>query len=423
MKKSILFLFLLIFSFLLHAQTQQTICGIVTDLSGNPVVGVTVYIQGDSAANPLNTHYSTQVTDANGMFCDTVTIGTNSNQFIVTVIDCQNWPNNTTVNLNNINTTLAIQICWNNNPPPPSCDICGLLITTNSLPNTDSSMVWLIRYDSITTTLTAIDSTLSFGNNPNGSQYCFYNVAPGTYRVKAALDPANPGYSTHVPTYYGNALQWNFASVVSVCPSVSNANITFIAGTNPGGPGFIGGLVSQGANKTQNTALVGVTVVLKNNLGQLIDWTLTDANGAYSFPNLAYGTYHISVDALNLHASEKIVTLSAGNPSETNVDVEMNLNPNTSISAGADLSQHLHFYPNPAHSTLHLNYQGLQNNAELNLSIMDISGMTLSTKALSLSETHGAIALDIHNIANGLYIFRIEDSRGNSMHQKVSIQR
>lgn len=423
MKKSILFLFLLTFSFLLHAQTQQTICGIVTDLSGNPVVGVTVYIQGDSAANPLNTHYSTQVTDANGMFCDTVTIGTNSNQFIVTVIDCQNWPNTTTVNLNNINTMLAIQICWNTNPPPPACDICGLLLTTNSLPSTDSSRVWLIRYDSITTMLTAVDSTFTYGNSPNGSQYCFYNIAPGTYRVKAALDPINPGYSTHIPTYYGNALQWNFANTITVCPGDSAANITFIAGANPGGPGFIGGLVSQGANKTQNTALVGVTVILKNTSGQLIDWTLTDANGAYTFSNLAYGTYHITVDALNLHASEKIVTLSAGNPSENNVDVEMNLNPNTSTSAGTDLAQHLRFYPNPAQSTMYLDYQGLQNNAELNLSIMDISGMTLSTKALSLSETHGVVALDILNISNGLYIFRIEDTTGNVMHQKVSVQR
>ena len=415
-------LFLLFFSLIVHAQTQNIICGIVTDLSGNPVVGVTVYITGDSSVNPLNTHYSTQVTDVNGHFCDTVNININSNQFLVTVIDCQNFPNTTTVNLNNINTTLAIQICWNSNPPPPSCSICGILITTNSLPSTDSSKVWLIQYDSTTTILTAVDSTWTYSANPNGAQYCFNNVVPGSYRVKAALDPANPGYATHIPTYYGNALQWNFAAVVSVCPSISNANITFVAGANPGGPGFIGGLVSQGANKTQNTALVGVTVILKDNTGQLISWTLTDANGAYSFPNLAYGTYHITVDALNLQASEKIVTLSAGMPTENNADVEMNLNP-TSGNQNLDLAQHLRFYPNPASSTVHLDYADMPNHTELQFNILHISGMTVASKRLNLNENKGSIAFDISTLSEGFYIFQMTDAQGHVMHQKMSIVR
>jgi hypothetical protein len=270
--------------------------------------------------------------------------------------------------------------------------------------------------------LTAVDSTWAYSGNPNGAQYCFNNVAPGSYRVKAALDPANPGYTTHIPTYYGNALQWNFAAVVSVCPSVSNTNITFVAGANPGGPGFIGGLVSQGANKTQNTALVGVTVILKDNTGQLISWTLTDANGAYSFPNLAYGTYHITVDALNLQASEKIVTLSAGMPAENNADVEMNLNP-TSATQDLDLSKHFRFYPNPASTIVNVDYSDMPNQTELQFNILDISGVTVESKRLNVTESKGSVAFDVSALSEGLYIIQMTDSKGQIMHQKMSVIR
>jgi len=406
MKKLILTSLLVFLSTWVYAQTTHIMCGTVTNLSGNPIPNHPVHITGDTSVNPLNTYHRVIHTDINGHYCDTLNFSNTSYSYIVSVQDCQNYHHNQTVNLNNVNTPVNFQIC-HNNTTPTTCHICGTIVTTNSLPNTDSSHVYLIQYDSLTQMLVAVDSTLSHSNTPNGSQYCFYNVSSGTYLVKAALSPGNPGYANHIPTYYGNALLWNFATHVQVCPTVNSVNITFIAGANPGGPGFIGGLVTQGANKTQSTALAGVTVYLKDDSGNHIAWTLTDANGAYNFNSLAYGTYHIWVDALNLFAAEKIVVISGSNPSITDGDIEMSLNP---VSLHPELMQNLlsvSVYPNPAQDNANLKWTGIPTGSKLEVRAYSASGQIMGNYTISDS---GLLNIDCRNWAAGLYLLQVRNS-------------
>ena len=70
-------------------------------------------------------------------------------------------------------------------------------------------------------------------------------------------------------------------------------NISLIAGTNPGGPGFIGDSVLLGANKSAavGDALDGRMLLLATSSGQAVAYTSSNASGQFSFPNLAYGTY------------------------------------------------------------------------------------------------------------------------------------
>ena len=387
---------------------NAAICGTVTDLSGAPIAGQTVYINGNTTLNPQNAHSSFIVTDANGNYCDSVYFSTGTHdQFTVYTLDCNSLQVSQTVNMN-ISSTANLQICRNTQT---GCQICGIISAQNTIVSTDSSWVYLIQYDPNTQMLTAVDSTMSYMSSPNSPTYCFYNVVAGNYLVKAAMTPWNPNYANYLPTYHGNSLQWSSAQTITVCPSVNNADITFIAGNNPGGPGFIGGLVTQGANKTQNTALVGATVILKDNSGNNVAWTLTDANGSYSFPNLAYGTYHIWVDVLNLTGTVKIVTISAGTPSSTGNDIELNLNPASAESLNWE-SQSLVLYPNPASSLVTLSLNALQD-SDVSIEILSVTGVVLQSESRTINSGLNTHVLDCASLPNGMYFVKFSDAKGS----------
>ena len=387
---------------------NAVICGTVTDLSGSPIANQSVSIDGDISLNPQNTHSSTVVTDANGNYCDSVYFAAGTHdRFKVSAFDCNQQQVITQVNMN-LTSTGNLQICRN---IQSGCQICGVISSSNTIVNTDSSMVYLIQYDPTTQLLTAIDSTMSFTTNPNSPNYCFYNVVAGNYLVKAAMTPANPAYASHLPTYYGNSLLWSSAQTITVCPSVNNANILFIAGNNPGGPGFIGGLVTQGANKTQNTALVGATVILKDVNGNNIAWSLTDGNGAYQFPNLAYGTYHIWVDALNLYSAVKIVTISATTPNSTGNDIEMNLNPAGINELDMNVPV-LEAYPNPANKQLNIQLSA-DMNTTLKVELLSLTGAVILQDNWVVNAGVNQHQLNLENCTNGAYLLKVSDTHGS----------
>lgn len=387
---------------------NATICGTVTDLSGSPIAGQNVFINGDLTNNPQNNHSNMVVTDANGNYCDSVYFNTGTHdQFKVYTFDCNQVQVTQTVNLNT-SSTANLQIC---RTIQTGCQICGVLSAQNTLVSTDSSWVYLIQYDPTTQMLTAIDSTMSFMSSPNSPTFCFYNVVAGNYLVKAAMTTWNPNYANYLPTYHGNSLLWSSAQTITVCPSVNNADITFIAGSNPGGPGFIGGLVTQGANKTQNTALAGATVILKDTNGNNIAWTLTDANGAYSFSNLAYGTYHIWVDVLNLYGTVKIVTISAGAPSSTGNEIEMNLNP-ASTDVLSWEAESLMLYPNPSANQASIQLNAL-NSTSLTLEVLSLTGAVLHTQSWEVNTGMNTQSIECADLSNGMYFVKLSDQTGS----------
>src|SRR5437764_808468 len=80
-------------------------------------------------------------------------------------------------------------------------------------------------------------------DSSSNGEYHFYCVtaSAGDLLVKAALLSSNSSYWSYLPTYKENSLTWNTAHAASF--TLGANNIHMVAGTNPGGPGFIGGSV------------------------------------------------------------------------------------------------------------------------------------------------------------------------------------
>ena len=289
--------------------------------------------------------------------------------------------------------------------------ISGQLYAGSNNQTLDEGVVYLITFDANTNQLTAVDSMVV----DSGNYYFFGPLACGNYLIKAAAYPGSQYYSNHIPTYYGNSPFWGFAQTISI--GQANIQVTsdvfLIAANNPGGPGFIGGDVSQGANKVDpGDPLEGMQVILFNLNGAAIAYTYTDANGEFGFDNLAYGSYQVYVEQLGVQTIPAYVTIGPDEPSVDDVHIFAS---ETLITTGVEefdfdgaISE---VYPNPASDVVAINFN-LEQEAEVSINMLDLSGRTISTQPVVVGIGESTIRLSAEGLNNGYYFLNVQDVDG-----------
>lgn len=307
--------------------------------------------------------------------------------------------------------------------------LCGAIYPadadSSSWVNLGGATVYLIQHDIAAGTLTAIAEQNVY-NNPGavGLNYCFDGlpIDGNTYLVKAALLPDSPFYANLLPTYSISSMTWAAATPVILGDFAPNyANLQLIAGDNPGGMGFIGGYISDGAGKTESTALAGVQLILYNAAHAPVAVTYTDTNGNYSFNNLAYGTYYIAVEQLNYTTDETMVILTAANSIaqgnnfiDTGTQFEAvvsGLAPNLAATNGIRL------LPNVVSSGATLTVQATKQSLQ-HISLYDLSGKMVLSQA-----ANGYTApIATQNLVSGMYLCHITDSKGKLSVAKLLVQ-
>ncbi len=184
-------------------------------------------------------------------------------------------------------------------------------IYTSTGSTLSNSLVYLVE-------LSINDSTLSFTDltqtDING-KYMFETSATNVY-LKAVPDSLT--YPNQMPTYYDSSLTFLGASEIELmsCDTIE-INLKTIQGVNPGGPGFIGGKISEGAGKVNScdgTPITNLTLFLISNQDQPVAYTTTNGNGEFSFGNIPLGTYELWADHPQIDNSEApMITLDNEN--------------------------------------------------------------------------------------------------------------
>ena len=286
--------------------------------------------------------------------------------------------------------------------------------------------VYLIVQDSVGH-LALLDSVNSqIDTAGNGFSYSFYNLPVDTYFVKAALVSTDPDYANYLPTYYNNALTWGIAMPVTL-PGNNTIDIALIAGSNSGGPGFVGGYVSQGAGlvlggagnnnaKSLGDPLQNIQINLLTSTNQPVAYTYTDANGKYSFPNLALGSYTIYAEQLNKIPSPLEFTLTAENPADSGANISINSHSATGINNINGL-QVTSVYPNPVIGTVQLQISCIQN-FDASVKLVDVLGRTALEQTLKLAGGQNTAQLNMEQLASGVYQLVIQ-SGGNQITYKL----
>ncbi len=290
-----------------------------------------------------------------GMTQTWTTNGTNSsaqNTYLTTLLPGQNSINHTVT----ISSANCVQASMEN----ITYDTTGsLLITPIASGVSNASFIhYLIRQDSTAqgVSLTAVDSVVGMG------QQAFNNLSPGDYLVKSAFtNPSDSAYLFFLPTYWvtnnaTGALNWSNASTVTI---VANASVSItnnlVQGINNGGPAFISGLVSQGANKMEGLGdpVPNVVVYVLDDQQNPVGYAVSDQQGAWSITGFSPGTYTLTADVLGRVTTPATVEIQ---PSTNGLDsfvVEVNSSDVTiyrdvtNSIKNAEVSDGIQLYPNP----------------------------------------------------------------------------
>ena len=237
--------------------------------------------------------------------------------------------------------------------------------------------------------------------------------------VKAALGINDPQYMNFLPTYFGDSLFWSGASMITVpTPPIGLHVINLIPGNNPGGPGFIGGLISQGAGIVGMGPIAEMPVLLLDNNWNAVGYAISNNNGNYVLPNLAYGTYIIVMDFWGKQSQHQVVTLSPTTPSIRNVDFEVHSQTITLSSEFSTLeNSQILVYPNPATNLININIvNGMQGNYDFK--VRDLSGKLLISESVSASQNL-IKTLSLEDLSAGVYLLEINNNNGLAKYKIV----
>jgi PKD repeat protein len=204
--------------------------------------------------------------------------------------------------------------------PLPANIISGNIIY-DTTQGTTFFKVFLFRYDSVAKWLSPVDSTLT--GNTSSPYYAFGNKPAGNYRVKAIAQNGTSIGTGFVPAYHDSSVYWSNAKVIlHAGSSTINKRIYVPRGLSTPGLGAISGNVSYGSNKgTAGSGVSNLLIFLRNANMRVVQMAVTDSNGNYSFPNIAYGPYSVWPELIN-YATIPVtpLQLNATYPSRNDID-------------------------------------------------------------------------------------------------------
>lgn len=317
--------------------------------------------------------------------------------------------------------------------PTISSTLTGLITTPPpSSINIDNGFVYIFKHQPGNAGFDTIGYTPL---NANG-EYAFNNLLAGDYLIKALPDEVS--FPLAVPTYYGNAFQWDSSLVYTHgCVQTDTANIQIVVSTqNTIGPGAISGFILEGQAFGTNRLLgpgtqpnnpfvpggplKGIDVKLgKNPGGGIQARTMSDSTGFYVFDSLPVGGYTIYVDIPNLpmDSTRSVVISGADSSIQNNYfadSASIYINPDTISSVGIYSSAKSYenkfsIYPNPAKDLLYINYE-LEKESKVGFEITNVFGQVIKTEPM-LRHTEGKnifiFNINQLNLSGGVYFISI----------------
>ncbi|MEX0968439.1 MAG: T9SS type A sorting domain-containing protein [Bacteroidia bacterium] len=410
--KILTFLFsFMVTSLLIHAQSYDVhVSGTVTDSLNQAVQNVQVHIELDPA---YGSYTNTVATDAGGNYADTIPVTAQQGVLIIWITDCHgdSVPGRGVFSSNANYVVSDFNYCKPKSSGGGGNNIFSVegFISAAGAAITDG-MAYLITQDSSQSNpyLTVVDSI-----EVRQGYYFFHDLDSGeTYYLKAALLPSSPNQSSYLPTYYRSSVLWANADSVVVTGNLKNLDISLVSGNNPGGPGFIGGYVSQGANKRNGPGdpVKNTMVILMTDDDEPVAYIHTDEDGKYGFNNLALGGYKLYVDIPGKICVPQEVLLDSENNSVNDIGFVVN---KTSITTGI-MSYKYEFkgmYPNPVKDKLFMQFN-LGENREFIIWLTSLNGKMLHNHEVSATKGNFDYILDMTTYPQGIYLLRIASANG-----------
>ena len=231
--------------------------------------------------------------------------------------------------------------------------------------------------------------------------YEFSGLAAANYIVKAEPSPTSEYYGDYLPTYFGDVIHWEEATVIELNQSTDDAHIHLVTVVSaPQGPGIISGTIEN------NGRAAGIPIILKT--AEAASMTYSSTDGTFHFSNLAYGTYEIFAEIPGKSITPQTIILNETNPSSEGIDMMIMENEIIFLGiAESDVFETIpNIYPNPVKDRINLTID-LKKPSLVNIGIFDHSGRIISTANHNLKD-HQNIVIDVRSLSGGIYFLRCE---------------
>ena len=300
-----------------------------------------------------------------------------------------------------------------------TANICGT-VSANGI-GVNAAYVELIGFDSLGNTFSYNYTTYidSLGN------YCFNNVAAGSYIILASLSPNSGYYNNYLPTYYGDVINWADATIISVAPGgYSLYNDIHLVSTNGPvfGPGSISGYVIQGGNKVPGPGdpISDVEILLLDNSDNALASAFTNTYGQFVFDNLAYGSYKIYGEIAGLSCTAANVTIDASTQDVNNIQVSVK-SSGIIASVNDELSEYVNsvgaIYPNPVVGNGTIDIY-LIKSTNIKVDIYSVVGQKMSEYELNTGTGMFKVPVIAQHLDKGIYTVQLTTADGFKVNRK-----
>jgi len=278
----------------------------------------------------------------------------------------------------------------------------------------------LFRWDSAGNNVVSLDTFMV-----DSGYYHFDNIAAGNYYIRGELIPSSSDWGHYLPTYYGDAINWGSASLITLGQAVNPYDIHLVHSSDTtGGKGAITGKVNKDYKiDGDETGVPGINVFLLNSAMHALTYCITNNNGEFSFPGIAFGSYTVYPEVIRKTTYPATLVL---NTQDSSFNVIFMIHQATVTMSIPNLQNtefnSIKVFPNPASDIVHLSLN-THNAVGLDLSLCDISGKTVENWSFHTVQGDNSLTLPLNTLPAGIYFIRISCEQYPSIVCRVEVMR
>lgn len=250
--------------------------------------------------------------------------------------------------------------------------------------------------------------------DPEYGHYYFYQILEGDYFVKARLASNSQYYGEYIPTYYGDGYIWDEADTIHLDEEGWEYHISLItSGGVKQGDGQIFGTIGYDTNTMSATYAPAedIEIILLNNNSACLTCKLSDLQGYFLFPDMAYGTYQIFPDVTGVHTEPMYITISEAEPGDDEIivviqdqEIFFGINEETS----SFIENFGLVYPNPVKEQAAFEVN-LKQRSSFQALILDQLGHAVYRKAMDLAKGKHKVLFSAAGFSPGAYTIILID--------------
>ncbi|MCU0370748.1 MAG: PKD domain-containing protein [Bacteroidales bacterium] len=249
-----------------------------------------------------------------------------------------------------------------------------------------------------------------FPVDSNGIYY-FTLVPEGTYLIQAI-----PGISEgFLPTYYGDALNWQQATQFTVGIPEDPFNINLVpSGPMTPGPGSVSGQITN--SRTDRTQVDNMNVILMDENLSAIGFSGVSQTGYFEFPSMDYGIYHLRAELSGVYSDNMKFEITAKRP---HLDLTLNYTGNSVLGLGdpGRMAGYIAVSPNPVSALLTVTLN-LPDPDEITIDICSMTGKHIYHEEVNGFSGQYQIIIPTGNFPAGIYSLKVSSADGLNLAKK-----